>query len=417
MLPERLVRDQPDVVRAALRERGLGEESLHILDRWLALDAARRSAQARHDALAQALHLPGNRDRDRATALKQELRRAQGELITQAAEARHALLLLPNIPDDRVPSGQGGGSAHELRRWQEPTLLPFAAKRHDQLATQLGILDLPRATRLSGARFPLLIGAGARLSRALASYMLDLHTSRGYLELAPPHLVKEAALEGTGHLPRHRDELYSVPQDGLWLSPTAEAQLVALHAGETLGADDLPLAYTSCTPAFRREAGSSGSAMPGLLRQHQFDKVELVRICTPEDADQAFDTLVRDAERVLQTLGLPYRVVALPAGDLPFASRRTYDLEVWMPGYGSYVEISSVSDCGHFQSRALRLRYRGASSGHRLRYPHTLNASALAIGRTIAALLENGQREGGAVMLPESLAPYIPELSLVPQSS
>ena len=157
--------------------------------------------------------------------------------------------------------------------------------------------------------------------------------------------------------------------------------------------------------------------MPGLLRQHQFDKVELVRICTPEDADQAFDTLVRDAERVLQTLELPYRVVALPAGDLPFASRRTYDLEVWMPGYGSYVEISSVSDCGHFQSRALRLRYRGASSGHRLRYPHTLNASALAIGRTIAALLENGQREGGAVMLPKSLAPYIPELSLVPQSS
>ena len=248
MLPERLVRDQPDVVRAALRERGLGEESLRILDRWLALDAARRSAQARHDALAQALHLPGNRDRDRVAALKQELRRTKGELITQAAEARHALLLLPNIADDRVPSGQGGGSAHELRRWQEPTFPPFAAKRHDQLATQLGILDLPRATRLSGARFPLLIGAGARLSRALASYMLDMHTSRGYVELAPAHLIKGAALEGTGHLPRHQDELYSVPQDGLWLSPTAEAQLVALHAGETLGAGDLPLAYTSAPP-------------------------------------------------------------------------------------------------------------------------------------------------------------------------
>jgi seryl-tRNA synthetase len=267
------------------------------------------------------------------------------------------------------------------------------------------MLDLPRATKLAGPRFPLLVGDGARLARALATLMLDSARSRGYTEVAPPHLLRAATLEGTGHLPRHADEVYAVPRDGLYLSPTAEAQLVALHADETLAERDLPLAYTACTPAFRREAGAAGMAMRGLLRQHQFDKVELVRIATPEAADDAFDTLLADAEAVLRALGLPYRVVALSAGELPFAARRAVDLEAWLAGQGRYVEIASISDCGTFQARRLALRYRPTAGG-RTRHPHTLNGSALPIGRTLAVMLEHGQRADGSVALPPALRAY-----------
>jgi seryl-tRNA synthetase len=269
----------------------------------------------------------------------------------------------------------------------------------------LGILDAERATKLAGARFPLLLGAGARLARALAALLLDSATLRGYIEVAPPHLLRPATLEATGHLPHFTDDLFSLPADQLYLSPTAEVQLVGLHAGETLPEARLPLAYTACAPAFRREAGSAGRATRGLLRQHQFDEVELVRITTPEDADAAFDTLRADAEAALRALELPYRVVALCAGELPFSAQRTHDLEVWLPGQHAYVEISSISDCGPFQARRARLRYRPTGGG-RPRYPHTLNGTALAIGRTLAALLENGQRADGSVALPAALAAY-----------
>jgi seryl-tRNA synthetase len=220
-------------------------------------------------------------------------------------------------------------------------------------------------------------------------------------------LLRTETLEGTGHLPTHEEELYRLPEDDLWLSPTAEVQLVALHAGETLPDALLPLAYTAATPAFRREAGSTRAATHGLLRQHQFDKVELVLVATPEESERAWSRLQNDVERVLRLLDLPYRLVALPAGDLPFASQRTCDLEVWMPGQGTYVEISSISDCGPFQARRLNMRYR-PSAGGGARFPHTMNASALAIGRTIAALLENGQRADGSVGLPEALYEYFP---------
>jgi len=243
--------------------------------------------------------------------------------------------------------------------------------------------------------------------------MLDLHAEGGYVEIAPPHLLRSETLRGTGHLPVHRRDLYHAARDDLWLSPTAEAQLVAMHAGETIPAATLPLAFTACTPAFRREAGSSRRATHGLLRQHQFDKVELVRITTPEDTDNAFERLIADAGRVLEKLEIPYRLVALPAGDLPFSSRRTHDLEAWMPGQGGYVEISSISDCGPFQARRLNMRYQ-PTGGARSQYPHTLNASALAIGRAMAALLENGQRSDGSVALPEALSTYLPERVLAP---
>jgi seryl-tRNA synthetase len=243
--------------------------------------------------------------------------------------------------------------------------------------------------------------------------LLDLHRAHGYVEVAPPHLLKAQTLEGTGHLPRHANALFAVERDGLYLSPTAETQLVALHAGETLPERLLPLAYTACTPCFRREAGSSGAAMRGLLRQRQFDKVELVRVTAPETADDAFETLVVDAERALRLLELPYRVVALCCGELPFASQRTVDLEVWLVGEARYVEIASISDCGAFQARRLSIRYQPRSGG-RSRYPVTLNGSALPIGRTIAALLERHQQADGSVRLPEALAPYHSERRLPP---
>ncbi|MGZ3681437.1 MAG: serine--tRNA ligase [Ktedonobacterales bacterium] len=414
MLNERYVREHPDEVRAALRRRHAGAEAERTLDEWLALDARRRAA-ARHDELARDLAARANGKDSGSTAEARAARRereaaAEARIVLEA-RARRLLMRLPNLPDPRVPDGDGPAHNVEIRRWGEPPRFDFTPKRHDELATALGIVDLPRAARLSGARFPLLVGAGARLSRALAALMLDMHAARGYVEVAPPHLLRTEVLEGTGHLPRHEDDLYAIPRDDLYLSPTAEAQLVALRASETLPAAQLPLAYTACTPAFRREAGSTRAATKGLLRLHQFDKVELVRIAAPEGADAAFDTIVANAEEVLRRLELPYRVVALCAGELPFASQRTWDIEVWMAGQGRYVEVSSVSDCGTFQSRRLNLRYRPASGGAS-RFPHTLNGSALAIGRTMAALLEQGQRADGSVALPPALAEYLPAREL-----
>ena len=394
MLSERLLRTHPDLARAGLLRRGAGPEALAALDRWLALDAERRALAGEHDWQA------GNGgDPAALKSLRSRLAALEDE--------QHALLaIIPNLPRDDVPDGHDASANIELRRWGTPPAFDFPPKRHDELATALGILDLPRATKLAGPRFPLLLGDGARLLRALAALLLDLHRERGYIEVAPPHLLRTALLEGTGHLPRYRDDLYQLPADALALSPTAETQLVALHADETLAEAALPLAYTACTPAFRREAGSAGARGRGLIRQHQFDKVELARIATPEMADAAFATLLADAEESLRRLGLAYRVVALCAGELPFAAERTVDLEVWMPGEGRYMEISSVSDCGTFQARGLRLRYR-PSGGGRARYPHTLNGSALALGRTLAALLENGQGADGSVALPPTLHAYM----------
>jgi seryl-tRNA synthetase len=390
MLSERLVRTHPDRIREGLRRRGSAPETRDALERWRALDGERRTLAGEYDTLAARGGDPS------------ALRAARTRLVAMEDEQRGVLARIPNLPRDGVPDGHDASGNVELRRWGTPPAFEFAPKRHDELATALGILDLPRATKLAGPRFPLLVGDGARLIRVLAALFLDMHRERGYVEVAPPHLLRTTILEGTGHLPRFADDLYQLPADALALSPTAETQLVALHANETLAETDLPLAYTAYTPAFRREAGSAGARERGLIRQHQFDKVELVRIATPETADAAFATLLADAEETLRRLALPYRVVALCAGELPFAAERTIDLEVWMPGEGRYVEISSVSDCGAFQARGLHLRYRPAGGG-RARYPHTLNGSALALGRTLAAVLENGQRADGSVALPTAL--------------
>jgi seryl-tRNA synthetase len=394
MLSERLVRTHPDRIREGLHRRGSTAETLYAFERWLELDMERRALASEHDTLAVQGGAP--------SALWAARRR-----LKALEEEQHKLLArIPNMPRDDVPDGHTASGNIELRRWGTSPAFDFAPQRHDELATALGILDLPRATKLAGPRFPLLVGEGARLIRALAALFLDLHCERGYVEVAPPHLLRTSILDGTGHLPRYAEDLYQLPQDALALSPTAEVPLVALHAEETLAESALPLAYTACTPAFRREAGSAGAQGHGLIRQHQFDKVELVRIATPETSDTAFATLLDDAEETLRRLLLPYRVVALCAGELPFAAERTVDLEVWMPGEGRYVEISSVSDCGTFQARGLHLRYRPAGGG-RTRYPHALNGSALALGRTLAALLENGQRADGSVSLPPALHSFL----------
>jgi len=392
MLSQRLLRDHPDVVREGLRRRGEDTEGLQALEEWLRLDRERRASAQSGDPRGP---------------------EAQARMAETAARMQALALRLPNLPDARTPAGTSPAQNVELRRWGEITPTPFPARTHEQLASTLGILDLPRATKLAGPRFPLLVGAGAQLARALESLLLDLHCERGYVEVAPPHLLKRETLEGTGHLPRHADTLFVTERDRLYLSPTAEAQLVALHAGETLPERRLPLAYTASTPCYRREAGSSGAARRGLLRQRQFDKVELVRISAPEDADDSFETLIADVERALQVLELPYRVVALCGGELPFASQRTVDLDVWLAGEARYVEIASISDCGAFQARRLTLRYQPRSS-RRARYPHTLNGSALPIGRTIAALLELGQQADGSVRLPDAFTPYLRELTLLP---
>jgi seryl-tRNA synthetase len=390
MLSNRLLRDHSDVVRAGLHRRG-DSEALHALEEWLRLDGERRTLV---NESAEA-----------------EVDRVQLAIIE--TQMRMGALSLPNLPDVRTPDGATSAQNVELRRWGEIVPLAFPARTHEQLAMALGILDLPRATKLAGSRFPLLVGAGARLARALESFLLDMHHANGYIEVAPPHLLKMETLEGTGHLPRHADALFTLERDHLYLSPTAEAQLVALHADEVLPERRLPLSYTACTPCFRREASSSGAAMRGLLRQRQFDKVELVRITTPESADTAFETLIGHSERALRALDLPYRAVVLCCGELPFAAQRTVDVEVWLAGEARFVEIASISDCGTFQARRLRMRYQPHSGG-RARHPTTLNGSALPIGRTIAALLERGQQPDGAVRLPEALMHYFGDTVLRP---
>ncbi len=294
MLDDRLARERPDVVRAGLRRRHAGAAAETTLDAWRELDAKRRRLAAERDQLALAVAT--------GAATREAVEQAQRALAETERAARICLLALPNLPDARVAEGETAGENVEVRRWGAPRTFDFAPQPHWELGAALGLFDLTRATKLAGPRFPLFWGEGARLVRALGSLMLDLHIRRGYVEVAPPHLLRAGTLEGTGHLPRYADDLYALPLDDLYLSPTAEVQLVGLHAGETLAGERLPLAYTAWTPAFRREAGSAGRATRGLLRQHQFEKVELVRIAAPEATDAAFDAILADAEAVLRAV-------------------------------------------------------------------------------------------------------------------
>ncbi|MET7443557.1 serine--tRNA ligase, partial [Streptomyces sp. NPDC005568] len=342
-----------------------------------------------------------------ARALRAEVQRAEAAARTAAAHLTELVLSVPNIPLDAVPDGDSEKEAVEIRRGGPAPRPADGARHHADIGESLGILDGPAAARLSGARFAVVRGAGARLERALRDFLLDLHTrEHGYTEQSVPFLVDRDTMTGTGQLPKFEDDLFRTQVGGreLFLIPTAEVPLTNLVAGRLLDSRSLPLAFTACTPCFRAEAGAYGRDTRGILRLHQFEKVELVRVCAPEDAPKQLELMVSHAEECLKRLELAHRVVLLPAGDLGFSARMTYDVEVWLPGSGSYREISSVSDCGTFQARRADIRVKRPDGS---RTPAvTLNGSALPIGRTVAALLEQGVREDGSVVLPEALVPY-----------
>jgi len=345
--------------------------------------------------------------RDRLRSLSQRIKADEGEL-SEVSERSHDLLHeIPNAPAETVPEGADEGSNVEVAAWGEKRSYDFTPRPHWEVGESLGILDFESAAKLSGARFCVLRGLGARLSRALVSLMLDLHTERGYAEIWPPSLVRRPAMIGTGQLPKFEEDAFKTAGESeYFLSPTAEVQLTNLHREEILEHQSLPIRYAAYAACFRAEAGSHGRDTRGLIRQHQFDKVELVKLVEPESSEMELEGLRRDAEEVLRQLNLHYRVLELCTGDLGFSARKTYDLEVWLPGMDAYREISSCSNCGSFQARRAKIRYRPSAKAKPV-YLHTLNGSGLAVGRTIVAILEQYQREDGSVEVPEALRPYM----------
>ena len=341
---------------------------------------------------------------DRIKALDDRLAKVEEEL-------RGHLMTLPNRLSDTTPVGADEEANVVVRTWGTPATFSFEPKPHWDLAEALGIMDFERGVSLAQSRFTVLKGLGARMERALIAFMLDLHTrEHGYTEIEPPFMVRSAILEGTGQLPKFAEDLYTIDGEDLWLIPTAEVPLTNLHREEILEEADLPMYFTAYTPCFRREAGSAGRDVRGLMRQHQFDKVEMVKLCTPETSYDELEKLTADAEAVLQALELPYRVMALCSGDIGFGSAKTYDLEVWLPSQGKYREISSCSNCEDFQARRMNSRYRPADGG-KPRFIHTLNGSGIAVGRTLIAVMENGQREDGSIAIPRALVPYMDGLA------
>jgi seryl-tRNA synthetase len=354
-----------------------------------------------------------------AQALSEEIDALSARRRSVEESIRQALLVLPNVPDSSVPRGADASGNVEVRRVGEPPRFDFKPRPHFELGPELGILDFERAAKISGARFAVQMGAGARLERALVDFMLDLHTrERGYTEVVPPYLVTPDTMLRTGQLPKFEGDLFKTRTGDrdLYLIPTAEVPLTALHGDEILEAAVLPRHYVSFTPCFRSEAGSYGKDVRGLIRQHQFHKVELVKLTTPESSMAELESMVTDAEEVLRRLGLAYRVVLLCTGDMGFNSAKTYDLEVWLPGQDAYREISSCSSCSDFQARRGNLRYRPDAKG-KPRFLHTLNGSGLAVGRTVVAILENYQQADGSIVVPEVLRPYMGGLERISRSS
>jgi seryl-tRNA synthetase len=421
------LRQDPDGTRANLLRRG--DASLNaVLDQMLQLDRRRRELLTRVEALKAERNAASDevarrkRTGEAADDLMQRLKGSGEEVRALDLELRdletaldERALSLPNIPVEQVPDGDASAN-RIVRSWGEPPALDFPARPHWELGQSLGILDLPAGVKITGSGFPLYTGLGARLIRALANFMLDLHTrEHGYLEVAPPLLVNRATLTGTGQLPKFAEEVYASPADDLFLIPTAEVPVTNIHRDEILERKHLPAAYVACTPCFRREAFSHGKDTRGLIRVHQFDKVELVRIVEPQQSAAEHERITAHAEAVLQRLSLPYRVTELAAGDTGFASARTYDLEVWAAGVGTWLEVSSSSTFTDFQARRANIRYRPAPKA-KPEFVHTLNASGVAFPRTIIALLENNQAADGSVRVPEALVPYLGMDRLMPRA-
>jgi seryl-tRNA synthetase len=411
----RFIREQPDAFDRGLTRRGLSPMSADILD----LDAKRRAAQTAMQEMQQrrneASKEIGAAKKSGADAsalvaevqsLKDRMTEAEAEERAQAAALKEILESLPNLPADDIPDGADERENREERKVGTPRSFNFEAKEHFELGERLGLMDFETAAKLSGSRFVVLKGALARLERAIANFMLTLHTEEfGYTEIAPPLLVRSEALYGTGQLPKFAEDLYSVGED-YWLIPTAEVPLTNLVADSVQEAAALPIRVTAWTPCFRSEAGAAGKDTRGMLRQHQFSKVELVSVTHPDGSDSELERMTGCAEEVLKRLELPYRVVTLCTGDMGFGARKTYDIEVWLPGQGTYREISSCSNCGDFQARRMNARFR--TPGEKgTRFVHTLNGSGMAVGRTLIAVIENYQQEDGSIEIPHALRPFM----------
>lgn len=426
MLDIRFVREHLDEVATAMKNRNHSWDSEYFQE----LDESRRSVIGREEELLNQRNvlsksigkLMGEGKKEEAEAAKAqvtELKDRIARLSAKRAEVEDKLndLLMgtPNMPADSTPVGKDENDNPEVRRWGTPR--DFEAegiemKPHWDLGADLGIIDAERAVKLAGSRFVLLGGLGARLERALINFMADTHASRGYKEWWCPAMANANTLTGTGQLPKFEDDLFKT-REGMYLIPTAEVQLTNIHSGEVLDASDLPLKYCAFTPCFREEAGSAGRDTRGLIRVHQFDKVEMVKYAKPEESYEDLEAMVADAENILQLLGLPYRVISLCTGDIGFSAAKTYDLEVWLPSYNAYKEISSCSNCVDFQARRANIKYRDPENFKGTRLVHTLNGSGLAVGRTMAAVLENYQQADGSIKVPEVLVPYMGGIEVI----
>jgi seryl-tRNA synthetase len=416
MLDIKLLRDDLEAVRARMATRGVAID----WDAFVSVDRERRDALAAVERLKERKnHLSaeigklkkagtdGGSLMAEVEEVSAKIQDSEKPLAEIEARFEDFMLALPNLPHPSVAVGRSAEENKEIRRWGEPPKFDFAPKNHWDIGEELGILDFARAAKIAGARFAVYRGLGARLERALINFMLDLHTTEnGYKEMLPPALVNRQSLVGTGQLPKFEGDLFRLAQGEYFLIPTAEVPLTNLHRDELLDREELPIKYVAYTPCFRSEAGSYGKDVRGLIRQHQFNKVEMVKFTEPETSYEELESMVQNAESVLQRLGLAYRVVELCTGDMGFAAAKTYDLEVWIPGQNAYREISSCSNCEDFQSRRAQIRYRRDKKGRPI-FVHTLNGSGLAVGRTLVAVLENYQQQDGSVLIPEALRCYM----------
>ena len=418
MLDPKFIRSNPEKIKTALINRGA---DIALLEDFLAVDAKWREKTAAYESLKSTQNQVSSeiaqlkREKKDTSELmsrmKETAEKTRGlseELKALETELENKALYLPNIPGEKTPVGSDESQNIEVRRWGEPRKFDFTPKSHDEIGEKLGILDFKRAAKISGGRFAVLKGRGARLEMALINFMLDVHAKKhGYTQVFTPFLVNEASMTGTGQLPKFREDMYEA-SDGLFMIPTAEVSVTNLHRDEVLSAEELPVKYAAYSACFRREAGSYGKDVKGIIRQHQFNKVELVKFCLPERSYEELESLTADAEEILKLLELPYRVIALCTGDLSFASSRTYDIEVWFPSEGKYREVSSCSNFEEFQARRMNIKYR-ADAKMTPAFVHTLNGSGLAVGRTMAAIIENYQLSDGSFKLPNILSSYMQE--------
>jgi seryl-tRNA synthetase len=412
MLDIRLIREDPDRVKRAMKTRNKDMDA--VVDEIIAIDQKRRELASKRDALKAEQNSASklipqikksggdiSEIMQKMNKVKEAIKADEDELNALEAKQRQLLLEIPNVPSDTTPIGKDDSENVEIRRWGEPRQFDFDAKAHWDLGADLGILDPETAAKVTGARFHFYKGLGARLERSVINFFLNTHTAHGYTEIFPPFMVNRASMTGTGQLPKFEEDAFKLTND-YFLIPTAEVPVTNMHRDEILDGSKLPICYCAYSACFRAEAGSAGRDTRGLIRQHQFNKVELVKFTKPEESYAELEKLTNDAERVLQLLGLPYRVVALSTGDIGFSSAKTYDIEVWMPSYGRYVEISSCSDFEDFQARRASIRYKDGPAD-KAKLVHTLNGSGVAIGRTVAAILENYQNADGSVTVPEVL--------------